>query len=83
MQEIPKSTCAIDLTPTCMCTNDALNAAVGACSMQTCTTYELLRKNIPRYHTSINRNAYLQQKPRMLPAPAAVSLSVRMATSLS
>ncbi|KAF9699389.1 hypothetical protein EKO04_002689 [Ascochyta lentis] len=45
--EIPKSTCATDLTSECMCTNAALNEAVGACSIKTCTAYELLQtKNI-------------------------------------
>jgi hypothetical protein len=47
-QEIPKSTCATDLTSECLCTNTALNAAVGACSMQTCTKFELLRKTSPQ-----------------------------------
>ncbi|KAH7070327.1 hypothetical protein BKA63DRAFT_75039 [Paraphoma chrysanthemicola] len=45
--EIPQSTCATNLTTACMCTNAALNAAVGACASQTCTVYELLQtKNI-------------------------------------
>ncbi|KAF2853376.1 hypothetical protein T440DRAFT_418381 [Plenodomus tracheiphilus IPT5] len=45
--EIPKSTCATNLTSECMCTNTALNAAVGACAMQSCTVYELLQtKNV-------------------------------------
>lgn len=47
MEELPKSSCATDLTSECMCTNDALNAAVGVCAMQTCTVYELLQtKNV-------------------------------------
>ncbi|KAF2442465.1 hypothetical protein P171DRAFT_392365 [Karstenula rhodostoma CBS 690.94] len=47
MSEIPKSTCATNLTSECLCTNAALNAAVGACSMKTCTVYELFQtKNI-------------------------------------
>lgn len=43
--ELPKSTCATNLTPECMCTNVALNAAVGLCAMKTCTVFELLRTN--------------------------------------
>ncbi|KAF4310829.1 hypothetical protein SLS57_009897 [Botryosphaeria dothidea] len=46
-KELPKSSCATDLTSECMCTNDALNAAVAACAMKTCTVYELLvTKNV-------------------------------------
>ncbi|KAF1846063.1 uncharacterized protein K460DRAFT_431062 [Cucurbitaria berberidis CBS 394.84] len=45
--EVPKSTCARNLTSACMCTNTALNAAVGACAMKSCTRYELLQtKNV-------------------------------------
>ncbi|KAF9736285.1 hypothetical protein PMIN02_006432 [Paraphaeosphaeria minitans] len=47
LSEIPKSTCANDLTSECLCTNDALNAAVTICASKTCTVYELLQtKNI-------------------------------------
>ncbi|KAH7397235.1 hypothetical protein BKA66DRAFT_408993 [Pyrenochaeta sp. MPI-SDFR-AT-0127] len=45
--ELPKSSCATNLTTECMCTSVALNAAVGACAMKTCTVYELLQtKNV-------------------------------------
>ncbi|EOA83099.1 hypothetical protein ACJQWK_00584 [Exserohilum turcicum] len=47
MQAIPTSTCATDLTSECLCSNTALNAAVGACAKKTCTVYELLQtKNV-------------------------------------
>ncbi|KAI4650544.1 hypothetical protein J4E93_002900 [Alternaria ventricosa] len=47
MEELPKSTCATDLTSQCLCTNTALNLAVAACSQKTCTIYELMQtKNI-------------------------------------
>jgi hypothetical protein len=46
MEVIPTSTCATNLTSACLCTNTALNAAVGVCSQKTCTKYELLRKMI-------------------------------------
>ena len=44
MEELPKSTCATDLTSQCLCTNTALNLAVAACSQKTCTIYELMRE---------------------------------------
>ncbi|CAN9087251.1 unnamed protein product [Alternaria alternata] len=47
MEELPKSTCATNLTSECLCTNDALNAAVAVCSQKTCTIYELMQtKNV-------------------------------------
>ncbi|OAF99007.1 uncharacterized protein CC84DRAFT_1191485 [Paraphaeosphaeria sporulosa] len=47
MSEIPKTTCANNLTSECLCTNEALNAAVTLCASKTCTVYELLQtKNI-------------------------------------
>ncbi|KAG9193505.1 choline dehydrogenase [Alternaria panax] len=47
MQELPQSTCARNLTSECLCSNDALNAAVAVCSQKTCTIYELLQtKNV-------------------------------------
>ncbi|KAI8933501.1 hypothetical protein NX059_009238 [Plenodomus lindquistii] len=42
-QQIPESTCAANLTAPCLCTNEALNAAVGLCAMQSCTVYEQLQ----------------------------------------
>jgi hypothetical protein len=44
MEELPKSTCATNLTSQCLCTNEALNLAVGACAQKTCTVFELMRK---------------------------------------
>ncbi|KAH8711866.1 hypothetical protein GQ44DRAFT_690083 [Phaeosphaeriaceae sp. PMI808] len=47
VQEIPKSTCATNLTSQCLCANTALNTAIGACAKNTCTVYELLQtKNV-------------------------------------
>ncbi|KAH6229664.1 hypothetical protein HBI53_038060 [Parastagonospora nodorum] len=47
VQELPLSTCATKLTSACLCSNNALNLAVAACSKQTCTMYELLQtKNV-------------------------------------
>ncbi|EFQ89000.1 hypothetical protein P3342_009549 [Pyrenophora teres f. teres] len=47
IQELPKSTCATNLTSECLCSNDALNAAVAVCAKKTCSVYELLQtKNV-------------------------------------
>ncbi|RMZ66270.1 oxidase [Pyrenophora seminiperda CCB06] len=48
MQELPKSTCATNLTSECLCSNDALNAAVAVCAQKVCTVYELLPIKHPR-----------------------------------
>jgi hypothetical protein len=45
-EELPKSTCATDLTSQCLCTNVALNAAVAVCARKTCTVFETLRKRM-------------------------------------
>lgn len=59
-KELPKSSCATDLTSECMCTNDALNAAVAACAMKTCTVYELL---------GIKHARFITQHAMYLPRP--------------
>ncbi|KAL0256750.1 hypothetical protein SLS55_009147 [Diplodia seriata] len=44
-KELPKSSCATNLTSACMCSNDELNAAVQVCAMKACTVAELLGKH--------------------------------------
>ncbi|KAF1933714.1 CFEM domain-containing protein [Didymella exigua CBS 183.55] len=44
---IPQSGCVKNLTSECLCTDVALNVAVGVCAQKTCTVYELLQtKNV-------------------------------------
>ena len=59
MQELPKSTCATNLTSECLCSNDALNAAVAVCAQKTCTVYELLRKRTLQPNSHVFGNLQL------------------------